>query len=320
VHPPPYDPRMATPRISVFAPAPILTVTIEEEDGQAAIHLHPGGQGLWVAHMASALGADAVLCAPFGGEPGRVVLGLLDGEDLEVRATRCDEPNGAYVHDRRSGERDELAATASPRLSRHEADDLCGAALSEGLTAGVTLLTGSRTPGNVEADLYRRLASDLRGNGSAVGADLTGDPLRAALEGGVDLLKLSQQELIDEGFANDERDAAVHAGMEELRRAGAEVVLLSRAADPALALVEDRLLELSGPRFEPQEMRGTGDSMFAGAGLGLAAGREAIEGLRLGVAAGALNATRSGLGSGVGEDIERILAEVEVRDIESQAG
>ena len=52
----------------------------------------------------------------------------------------------------------------------------------------------------------------------------------------------------------------------------------------------------------------------------LAAGREAIEGLRLGVGARALNATRSELGSGIGEDVERLLEEVEVRDIESQAG
>lgn len=104
-----------TPRVSVFAPAPILTVTIEEQDGEDAIHLHPGGQGLWVAHMAAALGAEAVLCAPFGGEAGRVIQGLLEGEPLEVRTTHCDEPNGAYVHDRRSGERVELAATPSPR-------------------------------------------------------------------------------------------------------------------------------------------------------------------------------------------------------------
>lgn len=310
---------MQAPGVSVFAPAPILTVTIEDEDGEEVIHLHPGGQGLWVAHMVAALGAQAVLCAPFGGEPGRVVLGLLESEDLKVRATRCDEPNGAYVHDRRSGERVELAATPSPRLSRHEADDLYGAALSEGLSADVMLLTGSRTPGNVDADLYRRLASDLRANGSAVAADLTGDPLRAALEGGIDLLKLSQQELIDEGFADSEDEVEVHGGMEKLREAGADIVLLSRSGDPALALLEGRMLELSGPRFEAEERRGTGDSMFAAAGIGLAGAREAVEGLRLAVAAGALNATRTGLGSGVEEDIVRILQEVEVRELTSQA-
>lgn len=177
-------------------------------------------------------------------------------------------------------------------------------------------MTGSSTPGNVDAGLYRRLASDLRANNAAVAADLTGEPLQAALEGGVDLLKLSQQELIAEGYAEDESDDSVRAGLRKLRHEGADVVLLSRSADPALALIEDRLLELSGPRLEAQEVRGTGDSMFAAAGLGLADGRGVVEGLRLGVAAGALNATRSGLGSGVGADIERILGQVEVREID----
>jgi len=310
---------MTRPRLAVFAPAPILTITVEEEDGEPALHLHPGGQGLWVAHMAATLGAEAVLCAPFGGEPGAVILGLLREEDIEVRATHCAEPNGAYVHDRRSGERVEIAETRSPRLSRHEADDLYGTALAEGLNAGVTLLTGSRAAGSVHPDLYRRLASDLRANGAKVAADLTGEPLRAALEAGVDLLKLSQPEIVEEGFAQGNGEDEILAGVKKLHGAGAEAVLLSRFADPALALLDGRMVELSGPRFETREKRGTGDSMFAAVGVGLASERDLVEGLRLAVAAGALNATRSGLGSGIGEDIERIIDEVEVREVSDQS-
>ena len=63
----------------------------------------------------------------------------------------------------------------------------------------------------VEADLYRRLVSDLRGNGKLVIADLTGPPLQATLRGGVDLLKLSDKELVAEGLTASETTAGVVA-------------------------------------------------------------------------------------------------------------
>ena len=53
----------------------------------------------------------------------------------------------------------------------------------------------------MEPDLYRRLVSDLSANGKVLIADLTGSPLRATLEGGVELLKLSSEEFVDEGLA-----------------------------------------------------------------------------------------------------------------------
>ena len=57
-------------RIAVFAPSPLLTVTIEPGSDRPEVHLHAGGQGFWVAHLAATLGADVVLCCALGGEPG----------------------------------------------------------------------------------------------------------------------------------------------------------------------------------------------------------------------------------------------------------
>src|SRR5699024_4524050 len=63
----------------VFEPTPVLTVTAEPGASDAAtskeadLHLHPGGQGLWIARMLKALGLDTQLCAPLGGETGAVL-------------------------------------------------------------------------------------------------------------------------------------------------------------------------------------------------------------------------------------------------------
>jgi 1-phosphofructokinase len=47
------EPPDRRPRIAVFGPCPLLTVTVEALPGDRDdIHLHPGGQGVWVTRMA----------------------------------------------------------------------------------------------------------------------------------------------------------------------------------------------------------------------------------------------------------------------------
>ncbi len=186
----------------IFAPSPLLTVTIERgASTEPEIHLHAGGQGFWVARMAALLGADVTLCCALGGEPGAVLRALVARERIEVHGVDTSGGNGVYVHDRRNGERHELARTSGWRLSRHEADELYGNTFSAGLDARVVLLTGSDPEGLVDSDVYRRLAADLRSNGVRVIADLSGAPLACALSGGIDLLKISHDDLVADGWA-----------------------------------------------------------------------------------------------------------------------
>jgi 1-phosphofructokinase len=306
--------RNDAPRLAVIAPSPIVTVTVEQVTaGHPEIHFHPGGQGFWVARMAACLGAKVVVCAPIGGESGRVLQALLAADGIELRGVPSEAPNGAYVHDRRSGERVELAAVPSPPLSRHEEDELYGIAVTAGLECGVMLLTGSDPADVVPQDLYGRLAADLRGNGCRVLADLTGPALKGALAGGLDLAKLSDEELTAQGWADvPDLDGLRHAA-ERLRGAGADNVLITRAAQGALVLAGGDLLELEGPRFTALDRHGTGDSMFAALGVAVARGMDFRDALRLAGAAGALNATRHGLGSGSRREVQSLSSEVQIR-------
>jgi 1-phosphofructokinase len=300
----------------VFSPSPLLTVTIEPGADRPEVHLHAGGQGFWVARLAARLGAEVTLCCALGGESGAVLRSLIEPEPLILRAADAGTPNGVYVHDRRTGARAEIVSVDSRQLGRHAADELYGMAVGAGLDADVTMVTGCRPPDVVDPDLYRRLATDLRANGKAVIADLTGAPLRAALEGGVELLRLSEEELVWDEYAANDAPEEIIAGAHRLHDAGAHHVLVSRASAPAV-LIEDGAspaeIELVPPVFEALDERGTGDSMFAATGVGLARGMSMIDALRLGMAAGALNATRRGLGTGTREEIERLAAHVTVR-------
>jgi 1-phosphofructokinase len=300
--------------VCVFNPSPLFSVTIEAgADGEPEVHFHAGGQGFWIARMVNRLGARALLCAPLGGETGVVLRTLIQHEGIALKALPAHGWNGGYVHDRRTGERQTLATMPSAKLSRHELDDLYDEVLVAALGAGVAVLTGPAEARVLAADTYRRLPYDLSRNGVAVVADLSGDALKA-VNGGVKFLKVSHHELIDAEYAEGESAASLAVGARRLRDAsGAENVVVSRAEQPALVLAEDRMVEVVAPNFEALDHRGAGDSMSAGLAVGCARHLDWESTLRLAAAAGALNVTRHGLGTGQSDSIEAIAERVDVR-------
>ncbi len=136
------------------------------------------------------------------------------------------------------------------------------------------------------------------------------------MAGGVHYLKVRHGELIEAGYAAGEGPAELAAGARRLREgSGAENVIVSRAHHPALALLGPRLVEVRGPSFEALDHRGAGDSMTAGLAVGCARRLEPEATLRLAAAAGALNVTRHGLGSGRQRSIELIAERVAVQSL-----
>ncbi|WP_172892398.1 PfkB family carbohydrate kinase [Micromonospora coxensis] len=284
--------------VMVFAPTPRLTVTVDQPSDQPELHLHPGGQGVWQARMIMSLGVPVVLCTSLGGEIGEVLEPLLLTEGVDLRVVRRDSTSGGYVHDRRDGARHEIVDVVGAPLSRHELDELHNLSLGEGLRAPVSVLSGPNEPSLVPADLYRRFAADLGANGGRVVVDLSGPHLTAVLSSGVYFLKVSHEELIADGLAAGAEEDQLTRAMYDLHAAGAENVVVSRAAEPALALVDGEIFEVEMPRLEAADPRGAGDSMTAGVAAVVAGGGDIRTAIRTGAAAGALNVTRHGLGTG----------------------
>lgn len=317
------------PRLCVLAPTPLLMVEVEpgeDEDYEhsADLHLHPGGQGLWVARMAISLGAEVTVCGPFGGEVGAVLAHMLSEEKLTVRAVPYNAGNGAYVHDRRGGDRATLAHMVPPQLTRHELDDLYGTVLVEALESDVLVLTGAEPDRVLPAGFFSRLVRDVRSVDKPIVADLSGDAAKAAAREGPTVLKMSHEELQGAGLTAGDSVEELQAAGRRLVEQGVEAMLISRAGEPTLLVTAESTRLLVGPVVTPLDHRGAGDSMTAGVAVALGRGASVGEAARLGAAAGALNVTRRGLGTGRREQIERfadrIGIEVVPRDDGGRAG
>ncbi len=297
----------------VFAPAPQLTVTVEQRGDEPDIHVHAGGQGVWQARMVRSLGIRVVFCAAFGGETGQIARHLIAGEGIEVCGVDAQSRSGAYVQDRRGGERVDIAEVVGDPLTRHELDELYGIALTEGLRARVAVLSGPPAGAHVvPPEVYRRLASDLSRNGCLVLADLSGDYLSQAVAGGLRVVKVSQDQLVSDGRIDGAGVDALVGAMCRLRDEGAATVLVTRAEQPALALIGDEAVEVVTPQLEPADPRGAGDSTTAGIAASLAQGEGVADAIRTGAAAGALNVTRHGLGTGRSEAVAQLKTRVQL--------
>jgi 1-phosphofructokinase len=303
---------------AIFAPVLYLTVTVEaSSSGADEVHIHPGGQGFWVARMLKHLEERPLLCGPIGGEAGKVFLGLLGQFGMQVSSVNVAYRSPVVIHDRRSGERVTIADSPTIQLERHEIDDFYGRFLDKALASNSCVITGQPDE-VVPPSFYTRLGNDLSASDVKVVADVHGPLLEKFLEGGsIDMLKVSDEDLQKDGrLPTDTADNKVFIeAMEELMAAGAQSVVLSRQHEPALAHIEGHWFEARTPELVPADHRGAGDSMTAGLAAALRRGLSPEDTLRLACAAGAANVTRHGLGSADAGLIPGLIEKVEVRPL-----
>ena len=296
------------PRIVIFAPHPMLTVTLEQESPQREqVHFHPGGQGVWVARMAACMGAEPVLCGFLGGESGEVLGGLLARQIPQRQLVSTASASGCYVTDRRSGERQLLTCTLSDPPSRHELDELFSITCAEAITGGWLVITNPMPGEALPLEIYGELVADARANGCRTLVDLSSPRLDSALRGKPDLVKLNDWELAEFVRGPVSEPAQLRAAAQRLRDEGAGSVIVTRGERPALVLVGEQAWELTPPHLEHGFREGCGDAMMGALATTWARGESFERAVTIGAAAGAANYLRHGLGSASRDVVERLV-------------
>ena len=312
---------MSSPAVTVFAPNPLLTVTLELEGSERqSIHFHAGGQGVWVARMVQCLGGEPVLCGLLGGETGELLEPLIQkAVGGPARLVQSSSASGCYVTDRRSGERKLIAMSLSDAPSRHELDELFSLTCAQALACGWLVLTNPLPGESLPLEVYRDLVADARSGGCHTLVDLSSPRLDSALESEPDLVKINDWELAEFVRGPVSTPELLLAGARRLRERGARSVIVTRGELPALALHGDQLWQLTPPRFEHGFREGCGDAMMGALAAAWARGETFEQALVLGAAAGAANFLRRGIGHASREVVEELTGAVTLEPYPSTA-
>ncbi|MEE1771629.1 1-phosphofructokinase family hexose kinase [Streptomyces sp. JV185] len=251
----------------------------------------PGGKGLNVARVLSALGHETVVTGFAGGSTGAVLRELLAGPptDAPAPATAPAPVTDALVTvagntrrtiavvDRATGDTTQLNEPG-PLVTADEWTALLGR--YEELLAGAdaVALCGSLPPG-IHVGAYAELVRAARAAGVPVLLDTSGEPLRRGIAARPDLIKPNADELAQLTGSREPMRATRDA-----RRRGAHGVVASLGPDGMLAVTPDGIWRAAPPARVLGNPTGAGDSAVAGLLSGLVEGLSWPDRLRRAVA------------------------------------
>lgn len=303
--------------VCVFSPGLRLTVTVETGTGGEEIHLHPGGQGYWLARSIERLGESVVLCATLGGEVGDVLAPLLESQaGIELVAIRQSAPSAVSMYDRRTGRRDVIARSEPGPIDRHAVDELYSLTLAHAIGRGCCVLAGNNDTGVIPPSYYGRLCSDLAAVGVPVITDIHGPELAEAIDSApIQLVKLSDEDLREDDPAGCATEHGLATAVCDLAERVPNDLIVTRGPDrPAVARIGSRWYSVAPPRLAAVDWRGAGDAMAGAIAVAHVRGRTGPDLLRFGAAAGAASVTRRGLASLDAELVQALVPRVRVEE------
>lgn len=315
---------MSQPRrgICVFSPGLRLTITVEAGPRGDEVHLHPGGQGYWVARCVERLGEPVVLCATVGGEVGDVLAPLLRSQThIQLVAVDQPSPSSVSVFDRRSGERKLITRTDPAPMDRHAVDKLYSLALAHAIGSECCVLTGNVDTGEIPTSYYGRLCTDLATLGVPVLADLHGPELEAIVGSeAVGVVKVSDEDLRDDGVVSGDSDGSLADAVTALSERVRNDLVVTRGPDrPAVARIDGRWFRVTAPKLAAVDWRGAGDAMVGAMAVARIRGWDGVDLVRFGAAAGAASVSRRGLASLDTELIDALVPHVGIERAEGPA-
>ncbi|MFJ8976298.1 1-phosphofructokinase family hexose kinase [Streptomyces sp. NPDC102282] len=229
----------------------------------------PGGKGVNVARVLSALGHPTVVTGFAGGATGAVVrelLGALPHRPTDALVTVAGNTRRTLaVVDRSTGDTTQLNEPG-PHIGADEWAAFLGTFGELLPGASAVALCGSLPPG-IHVGAYAELIRLARSAGVPVLLDTDGEPLRRGIAARPDLVKPNADELARLTGAREPLRATRDA-----RRRGARSVVASLGADGLLAVTPDGTWRAAPPSPVRGNPTGAGDSAVAGLLSALAEG------------------------------------------------
>jgi 6-phosphofructokinase 2 len=276
----------------------------------------PGGGGINVARVAHRLGADVLAIYPIGGHIGKLLLRLVEREDIAslVTPSHVETRENFTAYEETTGEQYRFVLPGS-QLHRAEWEAVLDRLASLTERPKFVVASGS-VPQGAPDDFFARVARQAKALGAKSAIDTSGPALAAALEEGVSVIKPNLIELKEFVAAALETDEDRVAACRKLTADGrAEIVALTLGDQGALLVTAERAWRALPLRIEAVSTVGAGDSFLGGLIAALAGGKPLDEAFRVAVAAASAAVMMPGTGLCQPEDVARLLPEVKIKEI-----
>ncbi|AYQ33412.1 1-phosphofructokinase family hexose kinase [Runella sp. SP2] len=265
-----------------------------------------GGGGINVSKAIKRLGGKSTAIFTTGGPSGQVLRDLVsqEGIDCEVIQTEQWTRENFIVA--------ETSTNAQYRFG------MPGTALSEAETEAVLetlrqskaeyIVASGSLPPQMDVNFYEKVAAISKEIGARLVLDTSGEPLRAACDEGVFLLKPNIGELEALVGAKDlQIDDVDDAARMLIGDGKCEVVIVSMGPKGAILVTKDLCEHVPAPPVQKRSTVGAGDSMVAGMTWALTQGLTYSEMIRWGVACGSAATMNEGTQLFLRADVERLM-------------
>lgn len=290
----------------------------------------PGGGGINVARVVKRLGGDVAAIHPAGGVTGRLLVRLLDREGVASRSiSTIEETREDFTVLEERTRNQYRYVLPGPRLSEDEWRACRELVIAAAAHARWVVISGSLPP-SVANDAFADLTRVIKQAGARIAIDSAGLPMRLAVAEGPHLIKPNLHEFEEltgmqgagmqgAGMQGAGRQALIEASRRLVANFGIEMVALSLGSDGAVLVTADDVLSAHGLDIAAESVVGAGDSFMGALIWSLTAGHQHAEALRYAVAAGSAALMRPGTGLCRVEDVLRLVGEVSVESLNTEA-
>ena len=270
----------------------------------------PGGKGINVSKVIAKLGGESCAAGILGGESGRTLEKLLEGEPFATRFRFVEGQTrtNLKIIDREGHTNTDIN---EPGLTVTDADlnALLRELLAELRPGDIVVLAGS-LPKGAPQDTYRTWTAACKKAGARVFLDADGALLAEGIKAAPYLIKPNDDELSRLAGKKLETLEELTAEGRKLLERGIERVVISLGGRGALYLRKDSTIYAEGLRVPVGSTVGAGDSVVAALAYAEAQGLSEEEAVRLSTAVGAANVMCSGTQAAEREAVEALLPKV----------
>ena len=273
----------------------------------------PGGKGINVARVASALGEEVIATGFVGGYNGKYV-----AKSLKEQAFQCDfqeirEESRLCINILDNDSSTEILENG-PNIRPEELMAFLEKFDSLSKKSRVVAMSGS-IPRGVTSAIYKQMIEIADRNGAYTILDSSGDSFIEGLKGRPYMVKPNKEELEKVLGHSLDTDARICASIQQYLNDGIQLFVLSMGSHGAFVGYNGEIFKASPPIVDAVNPVGCGDALVAGFAIGIAQGMKIKEIIKLATATAASNALHHGAGMVKKVEVENYIKQVQVNKL-----